>query len=415
MIDGTSHLYGTYVRDGSNSLHCVATGQRLLVHKIKTSKIRCEYTDDDISVTFTIKLQSKDNYYGSVALVDWTRGINSYVQPRQGPGYFVNEKYGAWRRLTWFLLDAILVWLIEEKHPCQAVLLLGGWFNGIWTDKGRFQSNGGRSPTYRQSTLIGLFDYPICPLDMKAPKWHYERGQDGAQEGRVAFYGDGIEVPVIADTGVPISEQLSNVPRFIGDDGTILFFHRVVPHSGPEYSPSIDYGLITSDYGFYFSAAHGFLRGLPFQLRDTPDLKQPVIKAEQFDPVDQSRIRYLHPALREQQLFASAEANALRFDMQDEQFPEMRSLEYDQPMRFGYHLGQISEAPLSIGLSARLMTWPRLTTEIDDRIKGFFAGLGEARRARMEREFLAFRMRLLSGKVPKDEIDRILAWKTRRK
>lgn len=84
-------------------------------------------------------------------------------------------------------------------------------------------------------------------------------------------------------------------------------------------------------------------------------------------------------------------------------------VEPEQPARFGYSLGEISDAPMSIGLSAGLRSWPRLSTETDDRVRGFFASMREARRARQEREFRAFQARLLAGHVPEKEINDLLA------
>jgi hypothetical protein len=374
---------------------------------VRSSKIDCEYQDSEISLRFSVQLLKDGSYYGKVALVDWN----------EGPYHLVRAKYGAWRRLTWFLLDAVLVWLIEEQHTHRSVLLVGGWLNGRWLVKGRFQSSYsdfGKGQTWLKEDVRPYRPYP---LDMEAPLWSYEPGLGGAREGKIACVDrEGGEVPV-ADTLIPVAEQLSHVPRFVANDGTILFFHRVVPHSGPEYSPSMDYGVAAADYAFYFSAAHGSPRGKPIRLRTEVEIAQPIVIEERwgssYQPASFGHLpdRWrLHPALREQQYFAGAEAYALSFDIGTDRFPEMRSIEHDQPMRFGFRLGEISEAPISVGLpSTRLRSWPRLSTETDERVQGFFSKLKEARRARQHREFMDFRERLVRGQVPQREIDDLLA------
>lgn len=397
-------LYSTYDREPCGGLYCLATGQRLLIRKRRSTNIDCEYLDSEIGLRFSVRLLDKGNYYGKVALVDWNdRTARS-----------VRESYGAWRRITWFLLDAILVWLIEEKRDQHTVLILGGWLNGEWQTKGRFTSSWYDGGTHRDRLAEEVHPYAPFPLDRPAPKWRFERGLAGAREGRISCK-DEDERFDFADIRVPVAEQLSEVPRFLADDGTILFFHRVVPHSGPEYSPSMQYGLATLDYAFYFNTTGGTLTGKPMKLRDNAVPAQALIRAERsrhwperFGPQPDSW--RLHPDLREQQYFAGAEAYALSFGTPLEQFPEMRSIEHDQPKHFGPSLGEISSAPMSVGLpSTHLGSLPRLSTETDERARGFFAKIREARRARGEREFRAFQTRLLAGQVPEKEINDLLA------
>jgi hypothetical protein len=67
--------------------------------------------------------------------------------------------------------------------------------------------------------------------------------------------------------------------------------------------------------------------------------------------------------LREQLFFASAEARALTFEKPHESWPRMRSVQHDQEMPFGYHLGEVGDPPISVGLRAGLSSWPRFSNE----------------------------------------------------
>ena len=171
----------------------------------------------------------------------------------------------------------------------------------------------------------------------------------------------------VADLRVPIDRQLADVPRFVGTDGSILFFHRVFPHSGPEYAPAMHYGLVGNDYAFYFHEGHGFLIDTPIALRSAGAAYPPRLRERvpdhhrQFLSV-QDRWR-LHPALREQLFFAGAEAYALFFDRPRKTWPMMRSVEHAQDKLFGDNLSQIYDAPISVGLRAELRSWPRLAAE----------------------------------------------------
>jgi hypothetical protein len=353
-------LYGVYERDSGGSLHHVQTGQRLVVRSIDGDRVLVEYRDREISVPVLVRLTGSPapgtpTYFGREALVDWN--LPQHLQ--------VKEDYSRWRRLTWFLLDALLVWLIEEGRPERSVLALGGWFNGRWLEKGRFLC-GGSLPERGAAVLAEeVPSYDPVALGMAPPSWHFEPGLPGAREGRLAVISRDGDVPVI-DLGVPIERQLSDVPRFVGSHGSILFFHRVIPHVGPEYAPGMAHGLVGKDYAFYFAANHGTPTDTPVALRPGGRPYPPRLREQLPEYLkghwagDRWR---LHPVLREEQYFVGAEAYALFFERPYETWPMMRSLEHDQKMPFGFHLGEIGEPPISVGLRAGLRSWPRLSSE----------------------------------------------------
>jgi hypothetical protein len=268
----------------------------------------------------------------------------------------LRRNYGLWRRVSWFLLDAGMVWLENEQKRQSVVIIRGGWRNGGWRDGVALQSyymrHGG---AHRDRLMEPLAHYSIFPLNATAPRWRYEPGLAGKREARIALLPSEVG-ELIADLTVPPDVQLAEVPRFVGSDGSIFFFHRVVPHVGPDYAPGMDYGLVSAHHVHYFHSSTGTLCGKPIKLRrDAP--VGTCIEAGQDNSFPWSpdrppvpRIR-LHPVLREAQFFAGLEAEGQFQTLRDDQRPVMTSLDHDdQNMNFGYYLGQITEAPTAVGL-----------------------------------------------------------------
>lgn len=340
-------LYHTYEREPSGALHCPGSGQRLLVRSGADGRFACEYSDPEIShVIETDRLPG--GLYGGTVLIDWN--VHEAV---------LGAGYGTWRRLTWFMLDALAVWLAETGSSDRQILALGGWLGGEWRAEAMFTCGWAEQGGASDRLAEPVAPWRPFPIDAPAPLWRFEPGLEGAREGRIAVVETEGDAFPLADPESPVAEQLADVPRFVGDDGTILFFHRVVPHVGPEYAPAIDYGLVGRDHGFYFRENSGHLSGVPIRLREAIGHTQPAIREElprwwanSFarggqPPPDRFR---LHPVLREQLYFAGTEANALFARRRYEELPNMGSLEFDQHRRFGTSLGKIAQPPLSVGL-----------------------------------------------------------------
>ena len=353
-------LYGAYDREPGGALHHVATGQRLLPGQIVDDRVRFEYRDREINLPLFVELTDSPNRdpatgFGVDAVVDWN--LDQHLS--------VKTQYGLWRRLTWFLLDALLVWLTEEGRPQRSVRVYGGWFNGSWLKRGRFFVSIAKPAVCADALLEEIPSYELVPLRTVSPRWRFDAGLPGAREGRIAVKPGNEDVPV-ADLRVPVDQQLSDVPRFISDDGSILFFHRVIPHTGPDYAPSMAYGLVGTDYAFYFSARSVTLLDVPIAMRPGGAGYPPRLRERVPDFLDtrlpNGRWR-LHPVLREQLFFASAEANAVTFGKAHESWPRMRSVQHEQEMPFGYDLGAMSHPPISVGLRAGLRSWPRFSSE----------------------------------------------------
>jgi hypothetical protein len=354
-------LYGVYERRDDGSLHLLASGQSLTPLAGGGDEWRFRYSDPEMELEFsvTLLLPSARTYFEQGALVD----------VRAPPYAALQRSYGAWRRTSWFLLDALLAWLEVSGKPHSAVVVHGGWIGGEWRDTVRLRSSMAHNRSAVRARLAeALTDYRPFPLDAAAPTWRWHEGLPGAREGWIAT-APAADGSVLADLTVPGEVQLADVPRFVADDGSILFFHRVIPHQGPEYSPGMEYGLLSASHVHYFDATHGVLRGLPVARR--PSVGNGLLQKlaeERYVRADGSEspatFPLLHPTLREAQFFAGAEAYGLRFGTSVEDMPYMADLEYGQKMHFGFRLGDIAQAPISVGLPwPHLQSWPRLGRE----------------------------------------------------
>lgn len=345
-------LYHCYRRIGDHELHCPLTGQQLRVLSVNRESAAFEYRDRDRVLTFAATFDYPPMWpkWRRNIEIDWNAA--AYVELR--------ECYGFWRRTTWFLLDALLAWsyAAEDQENVGKVSITGGWANGEWRSDARSDSGLSEGGTHRDKLVEPITPFEPFSLDTPAPTWRFEPGLPGAREGRIATVDVEGRLP-LADLSVPVERQLAQVPRFIGSDGSIFFFHRVTPHVGPEYAPGMSYGLIHSDFAFYFGSYHCSLIGSPIRLRpDARDDEAIIMKEEQPDRYRSPNARdegprsrpLLHPRLKERLFFATAGAHGVSATIPNDDMPKMRDLKVGQEMRFGYGLGHISEPPMSIGL-----------------------------------------------------------------
>lgn len=357
-------IYDAYEHSAGDKLHLVATGQHLVPITVTDSLCTFKYMDKEISLNLECDLVKEPDrtgrFFEKELRLDW----------RLPPYASIRQSYGQWRRISWFLLDAFLVWLEITKHEQDAVMLRAGWLNGRWRENVRLRSSVIRSGgTHRARLAEPMAPYDIFPLDFSAPEWRYIQGLGGAREGQIATrtLDDG---SVLADPSIPVEVQLRDIPRFVSNDGAVLFFYRVVPHNNPEYAPSMEYGLLSKTHLHYFDL-HGNLRGMPIALEPQNGFGV-LSECNQNSLLKVSTKPRLHPSLREAQLFAGLEANGLRVgpgDVQAPEMPEMVDVQFGQSHRFGYGLGDVYDAPVSVGLPfTRMQVWSRLASEEDEPI-----------------------------------------------
>lgn len=352
--------YGVYAMSGAGELTLEATGQCLKLVADSGSGARFRYADAELSIEFSVELTSKPErspqIFGREALLDL----------RQPEYQGFRTSYGLWRRVSWFLLDSVLVWLeVTGKHQ-DAVVIRGGWLDGEWEDNVRLRSsvmrNGG---THRACLPHPIQPYGLVPLDKRPPRWAFMEGLPGAREAWIKARStpDGQQ---IIDETIEIDAQLQDVPRFVCDDGSILFFNRVIPNVGPEYAPAMAYGLLSESHVHYFGDRHGSMKGTPIRRNDLAGPGYIELLTHGFECEATGRLTSpaLHPTLRERQFFAGFEARNLIFGRSLFDLPEMAAIENGQTQHFGSGFGQISDAPICVGLPlTRLASWPRLADE----------------------------------------------------
>ena len=235
MTTGCELIFGAYEQEADGVLHLVTTGQRLIPISISGSQCAFRYTDREIGLDFQCELITEPYQIGRPYInelqLDW----------RKSPYAPIRQSYGLWRRISWFLLDALLVWLEVTKQDQEAVMLRSGWLNGKWRENVRLRSSMMRNcGKHRDHLAEPIAPFDIFPLNVPAPRWRYHEGLPGALEGRIATQtlADGTR---IADLTILAEVQLQDIPRFSSEDGTIFFFHRVEPNVGPEYAPIMTY------------------------------------------------------------------------------------------------------------------------------------------------------------------------------
>ena len=257
-------------------------------------------------------------------------------------------------------------------------MLRSGWLNGKWRENVRLRSSMMRNcGKHRDHLAEPIAPFDIFPLNVPAPRWRYHEGLPGALEGRIATQtlADGTR---IADLTILAEVQLQDIPRFSSEDGTIFFFHRVEPNVGPEYAPSMTYGLLSKTHVHYFNL-HGSLCEKPIALGTTQG--DGVIQETSQSPFSKGiTIPRLHPTLREAQLFAGLEAYGLKVgpgNVKSPKMPDMIDIEFGQSHKFGYGLGALNDSPISVGLPfPHVEVWSRIDDEEDDPIDNRAAILG---------------------------------------
>jgi hypothetical protein len=352
-------LFGAYHRRHGDALHLVATGQWLNPLRANGQEQHFQYADPETDLAIVVIL--KETPPGALLSI----GCEAQIDFRDARYAPLHKSYGLWRRVAWFLLDAVQVWLHATDKAQRKLTIRGGWVGGAWSDNVRLEISSRRDGGSRDRLATPLDPYGLYPLDAPAPIWRYFEGLAGAREGWIATHRDAAGA-LVADLSVPAERQLGDAPRFVADDGTILFFNRVVSHVGPDYAPARHYGLLSWTHVHYFGDRHGTLCGEPVPLAG--QAASGVLAERTSEPLkkltgQETRPR-LHPSLREAQFFAGLEAYGLIFGRPLTSMPLMAALDSGQTCHFGYGLAQISDPPIAVGLPfTSIEAWPRLATD----------------------------------------------------
>jgi hypothetical protein len=343
-------LFGAYREVAADEILLAATGQSLSILHRDADFARLRYTDADCVIELDARFPPS-----STDLKD--RKPPRILIDLRGPECAeFHSRYGLWRRVSWFLLDAVLVWFERDRMPHCKVGIIGGWVAGHWEDSAYLQSEvSSASADYPK-----YFDWPLQPyeptaLDLPAPHWRflYLQGEPLACEIWLETRPGADGQPVLDET-TPLADQIGNAPRFVSDDGKILFFHRVIERSGLEYAawgePS--YGIVGATHAYYLVGGISTAGG-EFIRRHEAMTFVPAIAAQTI-PDDLSQCSapqmWLHPLLREEQFFARLEASRLALPLQSDNLPAMCSRGFEHNCKVGSPAPQLGCSPISVGL-----------------------------------------------------------------
>lgn len=167
----------------------------------------------------------------------------------------VANDYALWRRLAFFLPDALPVWF-NDAPSWSAVRLLGGWQNASW------QSSFGLTSTVTHTDPVfgtnrsaprWVDQLDLFPIDARPFTWHYVAPETVAPVIELKTIAG--EVPRL-DRTVPLEAQLANAPRFVRQDGNAALFlqHVGAAYIHEDYTPMVRYGYVNRKVVFGFSA-----------------------------------------------------------------------------------------------------------------------------------------------------------------
>ncbi len=190
-------LYELYAEEPGEALHQVWTGQRLIPVRRGDGYV-FHYRDSEIEHRIRVDRRARHARIGSAQRevlledfeVDW-------LAPRHRA---IAERYGAWRRLSWFLLDALAVWL-RPRHPrLSAIRLRGGWQGGRWVEPARLEIGAALPPVGIERLVRPLGRYTPFPLDCAAPRWRLQQaaalGAGGPDRDRAGKRADPARRPL---------------------------------------------------------------------------------------------------------------------------------------------------------------------------------------------------------------------------
>jgi hypothetical protein len=237
-------ICGIYFHDAARrSLTHAVTGQSIrLTHSSAEGGWWFEYVDDETTTNFIVErhvVRVREDHVLYRALLDFNR-------PESQP---VTARYGLWRRVVYFLLDSLMVWLFLTRRECDEQFDLlevhGAWTNGSWQHDAIMRSWVRNATSANLDIPAYRTNYVPFPLHFNAVPWQYHANQNPALEFNLTETDSASnEVPILASTP-SILDQLQSVPFFARADGKAFFHHRYVEvyfHRGEDYLPEPYYG-----------------------------------------------------------------------------------------------------------------------------------------------------------------------------
>jgi hypothetical protein len=360
-------ICGLYRYDPTaNFLQQAFTGQSLrLTHETAEGGLWFEYADDETTLIFVIETAIQSGR--SVAALNFDRPESQAIV----------LSYGLWRRVMFFLIDALPGWFVlreNSAHRFWHLDFIGAWINAVWTKTALTQSVVLNPGTRNLAAAARYTHHALIPLDRIALPWQYHDHPHPPPEFHIReALGPG-EVRILSWRA--IRDQLAAVPYFSRVDEKMILYHRYVDaglHRGEDYNPVPYYGFLDEKCAFTFGANQNGVNGF---------LEPALVNARsQFEEcfVEKHKIgdRWwvsLMPAVREELLFALIDIVGLwepgqhRPQILERNAPEMDAWFAKAPqgfprgLRFGSYLGEWSGLPMTernLGVTSVSLPIPR--------------------------------------------------------
>lgn len=238
MADTSEVIWGHFrFEDGGKTLRDIASDQTLhLSDASEGSDHVFRYRDPDLDASVVVSVIGSTMFE-----VDF----NGHLMRE------VADDYALWRRLAFFLPDALLVWFCDMTTS-HTVRLLGGWQNATWKRSFSLTSR----VTYAASVSGANRSAPpwvdrldLLPIDSRPLTWHYVAAPIVAPAVELKTVPG--EVPRL-DRTVPLELQLANALRVVRQDGNAALFleHVLTSCRREDYEPMPRYGYVNRNVAF---------------------------------------------------------------------------------------------------------------------------------------------------------------------
>jgi hypothetical protein len=232
----------------------------------------------------------------------------------------------------------------DEAGPMSDASFFGGWFNGRWDEGGWFRASE-RTP---RRFLCDIAAVAPIQLNQLPAIWRYEPGKAGPYEGVIGLQTtEPFAMLPLSDESVVLAEHVADVPRCVGSNGEILFFHKVIPFQGPEYAPGTQYGFATDGFVFTLTDFHASPIAAPIRRH----AKRKASEALVWEINSLGPSAGLHPVYYERLLFAGVDAYTAMRDELNRSRPTMVDPEHGQAVRFFPRWNHQSRAPFRAGFA----------------------------------------------------------------
>jgi hypothetical protein len=316
-------IFGQYETDeNAPRLRHIITGQSItLIDKGAQGALGFEYADAEVTVPFYVKLED------SVGIIDFAHPETRVIA----------RNYGLWRRMTYFLLDALVVWLFpptaEYSGPHRRIDAIGGWRNGAWDPLATLQAAIVWSKPENAHAAPKAEAHVLCPLDAKPLAWTYVEPKhiEAKIELGAVPNSDGIQVLASIEA---LELKLAGAPRFVREDRGAFLYHSCVNmnfHRGEDYDPIPFYGYANRDVAFTIGGQTAY--GLGLSSVTEPILLRPDVAFEtcftRWLQIGSSAYFALSPALLEEFIFALVDIAGV-MEAAKTEFPFVREHDRDQ-------------------------------------------------------------------------------------